>query len=229
MSATELQSVSSLNLYGVDTSMEDLYVSGEEDLLDRDTFLQLLVTELEYQDPLNPMENQEFLSQLADLSTVEELQNANTNLETLQLYESSINNAQSVSMIGKVIKANGDTFTYSGDGNVDLTFELGAAAATVTVTVYDADGTAIASITENDMESGSGSVSWDGTNYDSSPMDEGEYSYAVTATDSDGNSVATKTYIKGLVTGVSFENGIPMLHIGSQSVTMGDILEVATE
>jgi len=229
MSATELNAVSNLSLYGVDTRSEDLYVNGESTLLDRDVFLQLLVTELECQDPLNPMENQEFLSQLADLTTVEELENANSNLETLQLYQSSINNAQSVSMIGKVVKAGGDSFTYTGDGNVELNFQLGAYASSVTVTVYDAEGTAIASIKEADLEAGDGTVTWDGTNYDGSPMEKGDYTYSVTAIDTDGNAVSVETYLRGLVTGVSFENGVPMLHIGSQTVTMGEIMEVSTE
>ncbi|HPQ69729.1 MAG TPA: FlgD immunoglobulin-like domain containing protein [bacterium] len=201
--------------------------SSTSDLMTEEVFLELLMTEMQYQDPLDPMDNQQFLSQLSQLTTVEELRSANTNLETLQLYQASINNAQSVSLIGKEIRAAGDTINLTDDeDDAEFSFDLQGDAQVVTITIYDANDKAVRSITKNNLEEGLQVLSWDGLNNDGSPMDAGEYTFTVTAEDADGNSVTATTLISGIVTGVSFDSGTPVLHIGSQQVTMGDIMEV---
>ena len=74
-------------------------------VMDKDDFLNLLITQLQNQDPLNPTDSTEFTAQLAQFSSLEQLNNVNQNLQTLQLYQASINNAQTVSFIGKEVTA----------------------------------------------------------------------------------------------------------------------------
>ena len=207
--------------------------TGEEteessDLLDKEVFMELLITQLQNQDPLSPMENEDFTAQLAQLTQVEELRAANTNLETLQLYQASINNAQSVSMIGKSVKALGNVVQYEGS-DVDLTFTLPETAATVRVTVYGADGDAVRSYTMTDMEAGLNRVKWNGRDTNGNEMTEGEYTFSVSATDEDGESIEVQALIEGIVKGVSFESGAPLLEVNGQKVAIGDIYEVSKE
>ncbi|MDP8224566.1 MAG: FlgD immunoglobulin-like domain containing protein [Candidatus Lernaella stagnicola] len=231
MSAVELTRPPGADIFGINTdaaAVAGLY-EDQQDLASQEVFMELMMTELQHQDPLDPMENQEFLNQIAMLTSVEQLRAANSNLETLQLYQSSINNAQSVSMMGKTVKASGDAFTYSGEGNVDLDFRLGANAVSSTVTIFDAEDYAVRTIELGQVDSGEQEVTWDGHNEDGSPMGEGEYTYKVTAKDADQNTISTLTFIKGVVEGITFEGGIPFLHIGSHQVTMGEVLEITQE
>lgn len=199
------------------------------DLADMNVFLELLMTQLQYQDPLSPMENQEFISQIAQLTTVEQLRNANSNLEIIQLYEMSINNAQSVSMIGKTIKAQGDVTELDDSGEAEVSFRLREAAAKAHVTIFDENGHAARTIDLTALEEGEHTITWDGTNDDASPLGEGEYTFTVTAEDENGNSIEVDTFISGVVSGVSFEDGVPMLHVGNHKVTIGMIYEVRQE
>jgi flagellar basal-body rod modification protein FlgD len=172
------------------------------------------------------MENQEFVSQLAQISSVEQLQTVNSNLQMLSLYQSSINNAQAVSLIGKNIKASGDSVAYDGDGSTELSYKLDKPAAKVTITISDAKGNVVRTLELTNVSQGEQSATWDGTNMDGSPMEEGDYAYKVTAVDTSGGTVGATTYISGLVQSITFENGAPVLMVGSHKVSMGDILEV---
>jgi flagellar basal-body rod modification protein FlgD len=226
--ATELTAAPSLtSLYGANSSdAANLYAQGQTDLASEEVFLQLLMTQMKNQDPLDPMENQEFISQLAQLSTVEQLRTTNSNLEVLQLYQSSINNAQAVSLIGKEIRASGDAFHYDGQGAAEMDYNLAADAATVTVAIYDSTGAVVKTLELGAMSAGDQVAEWDGTNTDGSPLEAGDYTFKVTATASDGSAVTASTYITGVVDGVAFENGMPILKVGTHDVTMGEILEV---
>nr|MBL0716726.1 hypothetical protein [Desulfobacterales bacterium] len=90
----------------------------------KDAFLELLVTQMQYQDPLNPMDSTAFTAQLAQFSSLEQLNNVNENLEYSQLYQSSINNSQAVSFIGKDIRAIGDTISVNNGIPGSLSFKL---------------------------------------------------------------------------------------------------------
>ena len=198
------------------------------DLLDKEVFLEMLITQLQNQDPLSPMENQEFTDQLASLTQVEQLRYANTNLETLQLYQSSINNAQSVSMIGKHVKAMGDSFEV-GDDEANLSFHLDRDASKVEVSIFGPEGNLVQTIEKTSMDEGLNKVSWNGKDINGSPAQEGEYTFTVTAEDSEGGNVEAVTLITGIVQSVLFENGVPMLDIDGQKVSIGDIYEVNNE
>ena len=207
-------------------SMVDTNTDG--DLLDKEVFLQMLVTQLQNQDPLSPMENQEFTAQLASLTQVEQLRYANSNLETLQLYQSSINNAQSVSMIGKNVKAMGDSIEL-GDGDANLSFHLDSDASKVEISIFGPEGNLVQTIEKTSIDEGLNHVSWDGKDINGSPAQEDTYSFSVTAEDSEGGHVEAVTLISGVVKGVLFENGVPMLDIDGQKVSIGDIYEVNNE
>jgi flagellar basal-body rod modification protein FlgD len=201
--------------------------TGGQDLASQDVFLQLLMAQLQNQDPLDPMDNQQFLSQIAQLTTVEQLKTANSNLQTLQLYQMSINNAQSVSMIGRQIKAAGNSFQLASEGgDASLQYRLKSDAATVKITIYNQNQQAVRTIELTGVKQGEQSVTWDGHNSDNSPLAAGEYTFTVTAQDAQGNSVQADTFITGTVTGVVFEDGVPKLKIGDHTVSMGDIYSV---
>jgi flagellar basal-body rod modification protein FlgD len=200
--------------------------AGESELLNQDTFMMLLLEQLKHQDPLNPMDNQQMVEQLATLTSLQELQDVNTNLETIQMFESSLNNAQSVSLIGKYVKALGSTVTLDDTGSASVPFYLASDAATVTVEIRDESGDTVKTIQVENCSEGDNEVVWDGTNLDGTEMTPGNYDFVITAEDSEGNAVQADTFFEGIVTSVRFEGGVPIVVIDGHEVSVGDIYEI---
>ena len=181
--------------------------------LGQDSFLKLLTTQLQYQDPLNPMENSEFVAQLAQFSSLEELQGLSDGMESLYLVNMSQNNASMTNLIGKDIVATGDEFHYDGEGDQELHFDASGAAASSTVTITDADGKVVFSGKAGALASGDGSYTWDGKTTSGAQCEAGDYTFAVSAEDSDGASVEVTEQLVGTVDGMDLSSGTPMLTV----------------
>ncbi len=197
------------------------------DLLDRDVFLELLIIQMQNQDPLDPMSNEEFIGQLSQLAGVEQLRTVNSNLEIIQMYQSSLNAAQSVGLIGKQVKALGDSVMLPAEGNCQLSFRLSSDANEVSVSVMNAEGKVVRVIEAGSMKAGNNSVVWDGTDSEGNRLPTCEYTFEVNAKN-EGGAVAVDTFITGVVMGIVFEDGVPKLLVGNQRVPLGDVYEVQT-
>jgi flagellar basal-body rod modification protein FlgD len=186
----------------------------------------MLIEQLKSQDPLNPMDTSQMTSQLAQLSSLEELKSVNSNLQTLQLYESSLNNAQSVALIGKKVKAVGTTLSVPETGSVGIPFYLGTAASDVTITVSDENGKTVKVIELKDQAKGDHNELWDGTDTAGQRVEAGTYKYSIKAADANGDAVQVDTFLEGIVTSIRFEGGVPILMINGHEVSLGDIYEI---
>ncbi|OQY15722.1 MAG: hypothetical protein B6I32_05930 [Desulfobacterium sp. 4572_20] len=200
--------------------------SSESNILGKDDFLNLLVTQLRHQDPLSPMESAEFTSQLAQFSSLEQMSNVNTNLELLQLYQASINNSQAVGFIGKTIKAVGNSIGVA-DGVADqIHFDLDKDASAVIAHIYDSHKNLVKTIQPGGLNAGVQSVEWDATNNDGNKVPDGTYTFEVIATDTDQKPVSVTTLITASVSGVSFKDGTTYLLAGNQEIPIGSVFEV---
>jgi flagellar basal-body rod modification protein FlgD len=215
-----------VGLNGV-TSMESNNQSVERsDSLGKDAFLNLLVTQLQYQDPLNPMDSADFTSQLAQFSSLEQLSNINESLGYLGLYNASINNSQTVSFIGKTVVATGDLIYLNDEETVNLNFDLNGDASNVIIYVYDENKTLVKTIEAGSMNSGEHSVTWDGTDSEGQKLTAGEYSFEVVATNTNGDLLETTTYTSGKVTGVTFKDGTTYLLLDGLEIPVGSVIKV---
>ena len=196
--------------------------------LDKDAFLNLLITQLQNQDPLNPTDSTEFTAQLAQFSSLEQLGNVNKNLKQLQDFQASINNSQAVSLIGKEITANGNSLSLTNGQPVGCEFKLDGNAGVVGVSIYDHTGEFVKSFEGQNLAAGNHTLHWDGTNQNGSPAAPGNYFFEVMAADANANSIHTTTFFSGSVDKVIFENNTTYLISGSQRVALGDIVEVGT-
>ena len=195
-------------------------------VLGKEDFLKLLVEQLKNQDPLNPMESTEFTSQLAQFSSLEQLTNMNESLEYLQLYQSSINNAQAVGFIGKTVKATGDSIIVKDGSSNQLQFDLAGDAETVNITIYDASDNLVKTINCGSLGDGEQSIEWDGTNDDGETVSDGTYTFVVSAADAGGETIEASTYMTVEVTGVTFKEGNAYLLAGDIEISMSDVIEV---
>jgi flagellar basal-body rod modification protein FlgD len=193
----------------------------------KDDFLTLLITQLQNQDPLNPTDSTEFTAQLAQFSSLEQLSNVNQNLEYLQLYQASLNNAQAVAFIGKEVIAQGNGLQLKDGAAEACAFELAAAANGVVVNIYDGAGNFVKAIEEGAMSAGRQSVVWDGKNQNGNPVADGNYTFEVMAVDADDKSVQTTTFTSGVVSGVTFNKGTTYFILDNQQIPIGDVIEVA--
>ena len=196
-------------------------------VLSKDDFLNLLITQLQNQDPLNPTDSVEFTSQLAQFSSLEQLGNVNDNLQELKNFQASINNSQAVSLIGKTITANGNFIQLTGDEPVECNFELADDAALVAATIYDSAGEFVKSFEGQDLSAGQNSLLWDGTDQNGSRMPAGNYTFEIMAADINGNDVDVSTFFTGTVEKVTFENNASFLIAGGQKFALGDVVQVA--
>lgn len=194
--------------------------------LGKDAFLQLLVTQLRYQDPLSPMENEAFLAQLAQFSSLEQMQEMNANLEDSMLLTQSLNNSAAAGLIGKNVRASGDEVTVEAGGTAKLGYVLGDAAQHVTVTVLDESGRVVRVLEATGQSNGSHSIDWDGRNIAGEAVPAGTYTFDVEATDSEGNPVPSVSWVEGRVDGVTFRGGSAFLLVGDREVPLSSVLDI---
>lgn len=201
----------------------------QSNVLGKDDFLTLLVTQLRHQDPLNPTDSTELTAQLAQFSSLEQLENINGNLEYLQLFQSSINNSQAVSFIGKDIDAVGNSLQVKDGVADDLNFELATNVDAVFINIYDSSGSMVKTIEKSSLSSGRQSFKWDCTDSAGDTIDDGSYTFEALAVDADGGTANIRTFTSGKVTSVNFKNGAAYLVVGNLEIPVGDIIRVSSD
>ncbi len=194
---------------------------GTTQSLGKNEFLKLLVAQLKNQDPLKPMDGTDFAAQLAQFSSLEQLNNLNEGIKNLGVYQMSQANAQAVNLIGKeVVIGNGNTVKASGQP-VDLAYELAGAAKTVEIRIFDAEGSLVDTVTTGDQAAGANKATWNGgINH------QGTYTFRVSAKGADGGDIAATTLSSGKVTAVSFKNQSIYINVGGQEMPFSDVREV---
>jgi flagellar basal-body rod modification protein FlgD len=192
----------------------------------KDQFLQLLVAQLQHQDPLKPIEAQEFTAQLAQFSAVEQAIQTNELLKTLTLYGASANNAQAAGLIGKEIVATGNHVILGDQGSAAVGFRLKGDAAQTQVNLYDASGKLVRTISMGSLKAGDQTLAWDGKDQTGRALSQGTYAVEVVARDAKGSAVEVEQYLRGRVESARFLNNATQVVVGGVSVPLGSILEV---
>jgi flagellar basal-body rod modification protein FlgD len=193
---------------------------------EKNMFLTLLVKQLEYQDPLDPMKNTEFTAQLAQFSQLETMSDMKASMDKMSTLQTSVNNTQALSFIGKQVDAVGNTLQFSGQP-VNLNITLEDNAAQVKVTLYDSDGSPVRSMVTTNAPKGNVACTWDGKGDDGATASNGKYHYTIEATGYDGKAIVTTSYAKGLVTGVRYDSGNIYLEIGDKEVSLADVNKIS--
>lgn len=191
---------------------------------DFNTFLTLLTAQLQYQDPLSPMETTDFMQQLAQFSSVEQSVQTNENLETLIGLSQDSSYSAAVAYLGKDVVLDTDTAGLK-DGQAEWTYNVGGSAANTSLSVVNASGTIVYSTT-GETTLGSHTFTWDGIGNYGQKYPDGEYALVVNATTSGEGNVSTSTTVKGRVNGVSTDNGDPAIVVSGANYSLSDILSI---
>ncbi len=181
----------------------------KEDALGRDTFLTMLVAQLQNQDPLNPMDGTDFSAQLAQFSQLEQLINLNDSMDNLAGSFAKNSEGDVMQYLGKQVTGNVDTMNVE-EGSVSGGFYNLSQPADVMITITDADGSTVKTLYDGQQSTGSHLISWDGTDNAGNAVDDGPYNYIVQANSGSGY-VNVPSSISGKVEGVTYNNGTPYL------------------
>ncbi len=191
----------------------------------KETFLKLLVTQLEHQDPLSPMDNTQFLSQLAQFSTLEGINNLGAEFRAVSSGISSLKNYTASSLVGRLVKVEGGGFEFAGSP-VRLAYSLDDDAATVRVTIRDSLGRAVRTMNPQSTGRGEYEVLWDGKDQFGKTVAPGFYQIDVTATDKTGNTIQATTYMMEQIRGVKLDGDKVSVSVGGMTLPLNDIKEI---
>lgn len=214
---------------GVGMNITDT-VSGSNSKLDQMDFLKLLMIQLSYQDPLNPMDSAQFSAQLAEFSQLEQLTLMNENLDyamqTNLVLAQSVNNTMAATMIGQDVLAYGNEVELEEGEEATLNYNLSASAQTVTITIKDEAGVTVRTIEVGAQSSDDQQVVWDGLDDDGDELPAGVYTFSVSAETSSGTTVQATTYTAGTINGVSYVDGMAQFLVGSMQISLGDVYKI---
>ena len=201
-------------------------VASQKLSADYESFLKLLTAQLQNQDPLEPMDSSTFVSQLAQLSQVEQSVAVNDNLEGISSQLSSMSAIAGLNLIGRSVVPPTEQLALEAGGTAVASYRLAGEASNVSMSIVSADGTLLRSY---DGLSGSAgelhNVTWDGMDYEGLPLPEGSYYMVVSAADAAGNSVPAQTYAASRVTGMTYENGLATLQMANGGTTLAGLIE----
>lgn len=194
--------------------------------LSKDAFLTLLVTQMKYQDPLNPTSDKEFLAQLAQFSSLEQLTNVNAKLDTLNTATTQQQMFTAAGFIGKEIKAKGDVLSKAGASVSKLFYTLPEVATKVGINVLDANNNVIRTVDMGSQSAGEQSFAWDGKDWNGNAVPDGLYHVGITTQKADGTSMLVDTTVTGTVSGVASDTkgGYVLTTKDGRSVNMVNVL-----
>lgn len=194
--------------------------------VNQDDFLKLLITQLQNQDPLQPMDNQQFAAQLAQFNSLGQLIEINDKLGALSSGQSATSQYNAASLIGKEIAAAGNQVGLSAGSPATVGYQLGANAAKVVVNIYNSAGEVIRRIDAGSRGAGAQSLAWDGADSTGKRVAPGVYGFAVGAFDINGKAVPAAGKIQGVVSGVRLDGPEPVLEVNGVDVPMSGVMAV---
>jgi flagellar basal-body rod modification protein FlgD len=188
-------------------------------------FLKLLTTQLQNQDPLNPMDNAQMTSQLAQISTVSGIEKLNATLQTLLQSNQDAQSTQAASLVGHSVLVPGSALALSNStavGGVDLS----SAANKVTVTITDANGLAVRTLSLGTLDAGVHNFVWDGKTDSGAQAADGSYTVSVAASQGT-NAVTASSLSLGMVRSVIRDSSGMMVDVGSLgTVTLDNVMQI---
>jgi flagellar basal-body rod modification protein FlgD len=189
------------------------------------TFLTLLTTQLKNQDPTAPLDSNQFTQQLVQMTGVEQQLNTNSLLGQL-VTNTSGGVSSAVGMIGTNVKASSTTANLT-NGQAQWVYTLPAGAADVKIQILDSSGNVVAAEAPTDKSAGDHVVNWTGQNLAGTQLaNGGTYTLNITATDSTGAALTTPSFVEGLVTGVTQDNGTASIIVNGSSVPISSVISV---
>lgn len=210
----------------------DLPVAKNKNAMGKDDFLKLLMAQLQNQDPMKPMDHQEFSSQLAQFSSLEQLTNINKSIESLHTDQGEGAKMQALSVIGKRVQALGNEIQLTEGNSVALRHGLPPDFKPEKAVIYDMQGQLIREITFTGKEQ-STDVTWDGKNNDGGKAPSGRYTFRVTGAGPNGQSQDAGAQLEGMVTGVEMNGKKATLIVetasGKTKVDMDKVQKVISD
>ncbi|MBF0246977.1 MAG: flagellar hook assembly protein FlgD [Alphaproteobacteria bacterium] len=191
---------------------------------DLNQFLNLLVAQLQNQDPLEPLDANEFTSQLVQFASVEQQIQQNAHLEKMLNLQQTSQVGSMVNYLGTVIESLGQDFAVE-NGTGKFTYTLDASAREGTITIRNASGLTVWNGSA-ETEAGQHTFVWDGVMNNGQQAPDGAYQVIVSAQDNFGDLMDVKHTVFGRVTGAGAEGGNVTLNMGDIEVDMDDILAV---
>ncbi len=204
--------------------------TGSMQSLGKDEFLQLLVTKLQYQDPLDPMADEDFVAQLAQFSSLEQMNNIAEGIATSNEWDflqmQSINNTMAAGLIGKSVTASYSGLYFDGETEPQISYQTDDFASKITITIKDDLGNIINTITESNVEAGINGFKWDGKDNFGNRVSEGSYSVEVTAVDAAGDSFTPSLSLTGKVEEIRYRAGAAYLVVSGTEIPLGDVTAI---
>lgn len=194
-----------------------------EQTLGQNAFLKLMMEQLKHQDPMEPKDNGEFISDMAQFSQVQELQNLSTAFTDFKKDMMGSLVVQASGLVGKQVMAEGSKTDYSGEGNASLLIELDSIKTDVVVDVYDANGQMMDRMELGQLATGSQTIAWDGTNEYGQSQPAGTYTFKAYNRGSEDEVLTT--YMSQTVNSVNLNGGSTMtLNLNNgQSVSVDEV------
>lgn len=219
-------SVSSVSSSNGSTTSTSTSAATSSLMSNYDTFLKILMTQIQTQNPLDPMDTQSFTQQLVQYSSVEQQLQTNSKLDDLLTTMTTSSALQLVNYLGKDVTAYSDTTKFS-DGACTWNLDASAAADDATVTVTNSSGAVVYTTTTN-LKEGDNTFSWDGSTKDGTNWSSSSDSYviSVNGTDADGKAISVTTQTSGRVDNVDTSSTQPYLSIDGHLVPLSAVISI---
>jgi flagellar basal-body rod modification protein FlgD len=199
-------------------------VAGSQEIAGNfNTFLQLLTTQLQNQDPLSPLDTNQFTEQLVEFASVEQQINENSNLQTLISLQQTSAATQAMQFLGSSVTVNSSAATLANATGQAATWNLNSAApATGNITITNSSGATVYTGTTT-LSTGNQTFSWNGKGNNGITYPDGTYTMAITATGANGTAVTVSPQVQGTVTAVNVSQSPPQVTVGGQSYPISSI------
>lgn len=199
--------------------------------LGKDDFMKLMISQLKYQDPMNPMDSSQYSAQLAQFSSLEQLTNLNDNvkqsIDANYFLTQSINNTMTATLIGKEVKLSGNELVNTGQKDCSLGYKLPSEASTVNIKIYNSNGELVKTINSLPVESGEHKLSYDFTDNSGNRLAPGNYTFEVEAMSSNKENIKAELFKTGIIDSLKFTDTGARLVVNGVEYQLSDILEIS--
>lgn len=193
--------------------------------LNQEDFLNIFITQMKFQNPLDPLDTYQMGSQIAQFSSLDALNQMSQSLQKMATYQSSMSSLQSVDLIGKEIEVAGNQLQIH-QGKVSEGYYQLARPGKVMVQIYDDQGHLIRILEEGFKDTSKQKLIWDGKDQQDRMQSDGTFTFLISAVDGNGQAIPVNSSRIETINGVYFENGEVYLTFGSERITLGDIIGI---